>query len=109
MAIETPIQVPKEEDVRVIDLQLKEVVLGVTSLMALGGIAYTFYQKQKIKAETQKYEAMASAVGSIVKELSTFLAPTPQEGLLTPTNGSASATAAPKKQPTVKKSNGVKK
>jgi len=64
-------RVPIEEpDVKVIDMKLGEIFLGITGCMALTAIAFTYYSHVKAKTEERRIHALAEAVASVAGDLS---------------------------------------
>lgn len=51
-----------EDDIKVIDMRLNELILGVVACMTLAGLGYTYYTYVKSKAEAKKMEAIAGVV-----------------------------------------------
>ena len=96
-------RVPKNEDFHVIDLKLLEVILGIAVLMTVAGLGYMAYSKIRLKAETEKLKALAEVVGSVAREVATFIVVDPDAPARPGSNGRAKS-RQPKKQPKSTKS-----
>ena len=65
------ITVPEvENDVKVIEMRLGELVLGVVACLTLAGLGYTYYTFIKSKAESRKIESFASVVSEAIRSVS---------------------------------------
>lgn len=62
------IEVPETEtDIKVIDMRLGELVLGIVACLTLTALGYTYYTFIKSKAESRKMESMATIVSEAIK------------------------------------------
>ncbi len=63
----------KEQDIKVIDMKLGELILGVAACLTLAGLSYTYYTFVKSKAESKKIGSIASVMTEGIKSIAELM------------------------------------
>lgn len=67
------IKVPAQEEVRIIDMKLKEVFLTVVGIMALAGVGYGAYSYIRAKTDQRRIETIGTTVSTIAREFASVI------------------------------------
>lgn len=60
---------PEEENIKVIDMKLGPIFLGILGCATLAGVAYTYYTHIKTRSEEKWIQAISSAISVVVGEI----------------------------------------
>jgi len=98
------VKVPKEEDIKIIEMRLPEVIISVAALATLSGLGYLFYSRVRVKAETARYKAMSEAAANIMGSATAILSGLQEYDIYDRTASNGGTQVKPnKKTPRVKK------
>lgn len=67
--IKTRIEVPAPEEVRVIDMKLGELFLGVIACATLAGVGFTYYAHVKAHSDACRIDAIAKAISAVTGDI----------------------------------------
>ena len=63
------VEVPEEEDVKIVDVKLTTIFLGIAGCMTVAGVAYTYYTFIRARAEKKRIDAVTASISTVAKEI----------------------------------------